>query len=127
MSSGTTCSCIKSRHKEYDRSSRDQKAKAFYTGSEWNHMREKVLQMDERLDVYLYMTRGEIVLADTVHHIIPLRDDWSKRLETGNLMSLSHDTHSMIEQLYKSDKAGTEELLKEMLRLYRKRKRQGGI
>ena len=52
------------------------------------------------IDVYMYMTKGKIVPADTVHHIIPLRSDWSKRLEASNLMSLHHDTHSMLEREY---------------------------
>lgn len=127
MQAGTSCSCIKIRHREYDRFSRNQKAKAFYVSSEWERIRKTVLEMDEGIDVYLYMTGGELVLADTVHHIIPLMDDWSMRCETENLISLNHDTHSMIEQFYKEEKAETERKLKEMLRLYRNGKGQGGI
>ena len=62
-------------------------------------MRQRVLNMD-KIDVYLYMTQGKVVPADTVHHITPLRDDWSKRLDISNLMSLHHDTHSMVEREY---------------------------
>ena len=70
------------------------------------------------------MTKGEIVLADTVHHITPLREDWSVRCSINNLMSLNHDTHSMIEMLYGKDREGTEKKLKKMLELYREG--QGG-
>ncbi len=119
MQAGASCSCIKIRHREYDRFSRNQKAKAFYVSSEWERTRKTVLEMDEGIDVYLYMTEGELVLADTVHHIIPLMDDWEMRCEIENLMSLNHDTHSMIEQLYKEKKTETEQKLKEILRLYR--------
>ena len=52
------------------------------------------------------MTEGIIVAADTVHHIIPLKDDWNKRIDIDNMISLSGDTHSMIEQEYKKDKDG---------------------
>lgn len=52
------------------------------------------------IDIYMYMTKGKVIPADTVHHIIPLRSDWSKRLAISNLMSLHHDTHSMLEREY---------------------------
>lgn len=126
MPSGTVCSCIKKRHREYDRLSRDRKAKAFYESSEWECIRRKVLQLDGGIDVYRYMTQGEIVLADTVHHITPLREDWAMRCCVENLMSLNHDTHSMIETLYEKDREGTEKRLKEMLQSYREEQGQGG-
>ena len=56
----------------------------------------------DKVDVYLYMTQGKIVPADTVHHITPLRDDWNRRLDVNNLMSLHHETHSTIERDYAS-------------------------
>nr|WP_243125875.1 MULTISPECIES: HNH endonuclease [Clostridia] len=65
------------------------------------------------------MTEGRIELADTVHHIIPLRDNWSIRNDITNLMSLNHDTHSMIEQMYRKDKNGTQRILQDMLSEYR--------
>ncbi len=126
MPSGTVCSCVKKRHREYDRLSRDRKAKAFYVSSEWERIRRKVLQLDGGIDVYRYMTQGEIVLADTVHHITPLREDWAMRCCVENLMSLNHDTHSMIETLYEKDREGTEKRLKEMLQSYREEQGQGG-
>lgn len=116
---GTKCKCVKSRHKEYDRLYRDKKAKDFYHSQEWQQARENVLNLDGEIDVYCYMMTGEIKLADTVHHIEPLRDAWEKRLDTDNLMSLNHSTHSEIERLYSEDKQGMMERLKEMLRAYR--------
>lgn len=68
-----------------------------------------------------------MIRADTVHHIIPLRDDWNKRNDPDNLMSLNHDTHSKIEQLYKADKEKMQIELQEMLTEYRKLVRQGGV
>lgn len=126
MPAGTVCECVKLRHREYDRLSRDRRARAFYTGIEWENARQMTLQMDGGIDVYLYMTRGEVVLADTVHHITPLREDWSLRCSVENLMSLNHDTHSMIEKLYGKDREKTEKQLREMVRLYRKELGQGG-
>ena len=62
-------------------------------------MRQRVLDLD-KIDVYLYMTQGRVVPADTVHHIVPLKSDWNKRLDINNLMSLHHDTHSTLEREY---------------------------
>lgn len=119
LPTGTTCECVKNRHREYDRYSRDKKAKEFYHSGEWERTRAAVIDMDGGIDVYLFMTTGEVVLADTVHHIVPLRDDWSKRMDAMNLMSLNHNTHSMIEQMYKDRKEEMIEKLTEMLIKYR--------
>lgn len=119
LQSGKTCDCVKQRYKEYDRYSRDQKAKNFYSSSEWANTRAAVLDLDGGIDVYVFATTGKILLADTVHHIIPLKDDWAKRLDTENLMSLNHDTHSMIEQEYKKNKTEMIEKLQEILAKFR--------
>jgi competence CoiA-like predicted nuclease len=117
--SGTTCECLKQRHAEYDKYSRDKKSKAFYNSQEWVRTREEVLEMDEKIDVFIFMTTGEVVIADTVHHITPLKDDWTKRIDKENLMSLNHDTHSLIEKKYKENKQKIMSELYEMLEKYR--------
>lgn len=127
IQSGSRCPCQKERHREYDRYSRDNKSKKFYDSVEWQRSRENVLELDQYIDVYMYMTEGVMIRADTVHHIIPLRDDWNKRNDPDNLMSLNHDTHSKIEQLYKADKEKMQIELQEMLTEYRKLVRQGGV
>lgn len=119
LPSGSICNCIKQRHKEYDRYSRDKQSDAFYHSGEWILTRDAVLMLDKGYDIYIYMTTGEIVIADTVHHIEQLKDNWNRRCDIDNLMSLSHDTHSMIESMYKKDKQGTMKMLYEMLGRYR--------
>lgn len=127
IQSGITCSCRKIRHQEYDKYSRDKKSKKYYDSNEWKQSRDAALERDQGYDVYLYMTKGIIVKADTVHHIIPLRDDWNRRNDIENLMSLNHDTHSTIESLYRKDKELTQKILKEMLNEYRELVRQGVV
>ena len=61
--------------------------------------------------MYVYMTEGVILAADTVHHIIPLKEAWDKRCDKQNLMPLHHDTHSKIEQMYKKEKPVMEKKL----------------
>ncbi|MFR2212946.1 MAG: HNH endonuclease [Ruminococcus sp.] len=50
---------------------------------------------------YVYMTEGVILAADTVHHIIPLKEAWDKRCDKQNLMPLHHDTHSKLSRCIK--------------------------
>lgn len=119
LEAGTVCTCQKDRYKEYDRYSRDPKSKHYYNSNEWLRARSEALEKDNGIDVYVYMTRGEVVAADTVHHIIPLRDDWSMRNDIDNLISLQHDTHSVIEQMYIKDKARVQQELKSMVKEYR--------
>jgi len=119
LSSGTTCECIKQRHKEYDRYSRDITSDEFYHSDEWKLTRDTVLEIDHHIDVYAYMTTGELIIANTVHHIEPLKDDWTRRTDIDNLISLSNDTHSEIEAMYKKDKQGTMKMLNDMLWRYR--------
>ena len=127
--SGSTCECVKKyqrqRYRSYDANQRDKKSRVFYTGKEWLKKREEILSLDDGIDVYLFMTRGEIRAADTVHHIIPLKDDWEQRFADENLMSLNHDTHSMIEQKYKTNKPEIEQILIKMLQEYRRQQGQG--
>lgn len=126
LPAGERCPCRKRRHKEYDQYSRDKRSEQFYHSREWISARSAALEEDDGIDVYMYMTRQEIVLADTVHHIIPLKNDWSRRCDMSNLMSLHHDTHSYIEQRYKREKEKMQAELQEMLVRYREMKEGGG-
>lgn len=89
--------------------------------------RAAVLDVDDGIDVYLYMTQGVIVAADTVHHIIPIKDDWERRVDIDNMMSLSSDTHSMIEQMYRKNKGEMIRKLQIMIKEYRGQREDGGI
>ena len=84
------------RNREYDRTQRDQKAKAFYNSKAWLITRQKILTRDNHIDVYIYATERRIVKATMVHHIVELREDPTKGLELDNLISLSEETHEKI-------------------------------
>ena len=127
---GTTCPCQKIRKaesdKHYDKYQRDQKSTEFYKSGVWQLTRQRVLNMDQHLDVYEYMMHGRVVIADTVHHIVPLKEDWNRRLDISNLMSLNHDTHSQIERDY--EKYGAKVMacrLSEILGRYREQMAPG--
>lgn len=115
------CNCIDRRHAEYDRFSRDKRSAAFYHSQEWIRLSERV-RIDYGCDVYEYMTTGRIVRPDAVHHIIPLKDDWSRRLDRSNLIPLSAGNHDMIEHEYKKNKIETQKKLFEMLENFNREK-----
>lgn len=104
----------KERYRIYDQNARDQKSKTFYDSREWQLTRSDILSACG-IDVYVYMTEGVILAADTVHHIIPLKEAWDKRCDKQNLIPLHHDTHSKIEQMYKKEKPVMEKKLAKML------------
>lgn len=111
------------RHKEYDTHCRNQTAKVFYNSAEWKAARARAMARDAGIDIYLYITDGRIVPADTVHHIVELMEDYSKRLDIDNLISISEATHSMISKAYKNStrKAAMQQTLRECIREYKKR------
>lgn len=113
----------KERHKEYDAHCRDRKAKAFYNSAEWRAARARALARDTNIDIYLYITEGKVTPADTVHHIIELSEDYSKRCDLDNLISISEATHSMISKAYKDKarRAAMQQTLRECVREYKRR------
>lgn len=113
----------KQRHKDYDAHCRNQKAKEFYNSAEWKATRARVLARDNNIDIYLYIMEGRIVPADTVHHIVELREDYSKRLDIDNHISISEATHSMISKAYKdaARKAAMQQTLKECVKEHLRR------
>ena len=111
------------RHKEYDAHCRNQTAKDFYNSTEWKAARAQALARDTNIDIYLYIMEGRIVPADTVHHIVELMEDYSKRCDMDNLISISEATHSMISKAYKdaARKAAMQQTLRECIREYKRR------
>lgn len=89
----------KERHKEYKRKRRDIKEQRFYNGKPWRDTRELVLIRDNGL-CQLSLENNEIVFADMVHHIIPMKECESRKLDPRNLISLSNSMHGYVESEY---------------------------
>lgn len=116
---GQTCECVKQRHKEYDRLARDKDAAKFYSSASWKRMRQYILDKYDSIDVYAYIVYGQIEKADTVHHIIELKDDKSQALVEQNLIPVSSSTHNIIHASYDkslADKQAMQSILYECLR-----------
>ena len=115
------------RHKEYDKNCRNQTSKAFYNSREWKLARAIALARDTGIDIYLYITTGKVVPADMVHHITELTEDYSKRCDLDNLISVSSKTHkTVIDQAYKNKakKVQMQTVLRECIEEYAKRKKR---
>nr|DAU90551.1 MAG TPA: HNH endonuclease [Caudoviricetes sp.] len=117
------------RDKEYDTKHRDRKAKAFYNSKAWQIVRQRVLTLDNHIDLYLYATERRIVKASLVHHIIEYREDPSKGLDPNNLISVSEETHEKtIKQAYSNEESKKEmqDQLRKAIKEYRNVKARGG-
>ena len=82
-----------SRHMEYNLRRRNKKAAAFYVSAEWRKVRAFALSLYDSLDMYAYYVQHKIVVADMVHHITEIEEDWTQRLNVENLFPLSNGNH----------------------------------
>lgn len=108
------------RHKVYDKYVRHSKENRiyaeFYHSKEWEQTRAHVINLYSGIDLYAYYILKKIVPATTVHHIRELKEDWDIRLDLDNLFPVSENNHKRIHALYRKDKAGTQKMLKELMK-----------
>ncbi|PEN96603.1 HNH endonuclease [Bacillus cereus] len=79
--------------RHYDKYIRNKSSRSFYNSRLWKDMRELMYRRDHGLCVQC-RSKGIIKIGDVVDHIIPIRVDWSKRLESTNLQTLCHACHN---------------------------------
>ena len=95
---GTTCPCLvqyrkaqkKERNKDYDRYRRNKKNTEFYRSRAWQMTSNTVRAKYMYMDVYVFYKTGHVTPSDMVHHIVPISQDWNKRLDVSNLIPLSN-------------------------------------
>lgn len=83
------------RQRYYDRHVRDKEAAAFYRSPEWQALRQLVLQRDRYLCV-MCLEDKRITRAVAVDHIVPIRQDWARRLDPLNCRSLCLACHNKV-------------------------------
>lgn len=116
----------KERQKIYSRYRRDKKKAAFYVSPVWRKKRAEILALHDYIDIYAFYVQKRIMTADMVHHIVPLEDDWSRRLDAGNLIPLSNQNHGIIEAMYK-DETKKQELQQLLFELKAQHQKAGGV
>lgn len=98
------------------------KYKQFYKSNEWIRVRELVIVKCMCIDVLEYYRTGRVVEGQTVHHIVEIDEDWSKRLDIDNLVYLTESNHRHIHTLYNKDdktKRDTQRMLIGLLERFR--------
>lgn len=91
----------------------------FYKSIEWLKLREYILEIYNYIDLYEYYINNKLVTADTVHHIVEIRDNWSKRLISANMFPCSTNSHNVVHSMYDKNKVGTQILLNSLINKYK--------
>ena len=79
-------------------------ANAFRSSYRWQSVREKVLKRDRYLCLICQSEKNGTGVRYTsndleVHHIIPIEEDYSKREDLNNLITVCHYHHELCEKL----------------------------
>lgn len=78
---------------------RDSKADRFRSSQAWQRKRAEIRSRDLNICRYCFLVRHKITTADlSVHHIIPIERDYSKRLSGRNLITLCRECHERAEK-----------------------------
>lgn len=80
-------------NKAYDKYKRNPEARAFYKSAAWQKVRIIILQRDNYL-CQECLKNNKLTVANTVHHIEPLLDNWDKGLDEENLEAICESCHN---------------------------------
>ena len=98
---------------------RDNKEQCFYASLSWRRLRKYVLTQCKGICVYCLMEHNRFTESKDVHHIVTLKEDWDKRLDSDNLICLCRDCHLYIHEVYTQDE-GARIKLQEKLQKFMK-------
>lgn len=90
------CETHKQEINKYNKERTDKDYVRFYYSKEWQQLRMLVLKRDGYLCVSC-RSKGIVKLAEMVHHKIPIKIDYNKRLDLDNLESLCEACHNKID------------------------------
>ena len=107
----------KERYKEYKANRTDQKEQGFYGSKEWKIAREKAIHFAFGLDLIELYLNNEIDEGETVHHIIPIKTDWNKRLDINNLFYLTQENHCKVHSLMNESKENEKYIINMLMQL----------
>ena len=80
-------------HKTYDKYKRDRRSMSLYHSVAWRKLRRQALIRDEWL-CQMCLKEGILTQAKIGDHIIPIKQDWDKRLDIDNIQSLCMSCHN---------------------------------
>ncbi|EDT74819.1 hypothetical protein [Clostridium butyricum] len=112
------------RYREYDlrRKKEENKvaAKHFYDSKEFQRVKGPVIADCFGMDILEFYRTGRIVVADRVHHIITLEEDWNSRFDVNNLICLTEKNHRIVHVEYDKGKKERETMQKILFNLLNK-------
>lgn len=79
----------------YDRFIRDLRLKKFYQGEQWRKVR--AIKLDRSPLCEPCAQAGVTKAAALVHHMLPVKDHWDRRLDLDFMVSVCHQCHNSIE------------------------------
>lgn len=91
---------IKRWRKSYDEKRQDDKYKKFYKSSRWKFLRSHVLKRDNYV-CQECIKENKLTVCNTVHHIVSIKEDFSKALDEDNLITLCHECHNKIHERFR--------------------------
>ena len=68
----------------------------------------------------LCLANGMITKGTIVHHIVPVKDDWNKRLVITNCITLCYKCHGLVHYAYDKSKKSKEEMQENLKSLNKK-------
>lgn len=80
-------------HRYYDRYQRNKKHNRFYHSASWKRVRDLIRIRDNGLCVEC-LNDKRITVGTIVDHIIPIKQNWNKRLDEDNLQLLCQPCHN---------------------------------
>ena len=88
-----------------------------YHSTLWRRLCAEVKEHYSHMDIYSWYVRGKIEVGAIVHHVIPIKDDYDKRFDIGNLIYLTYENHTLIHQSYSQSSERKIQMQQELTRL----------
>lgn len=105
------CGCEKKRHKEYNTFRTDTKEQKLYWSDDWDKAKAAAVWQCCGVDLYSFYVKKKLETGQTVHHIIPLKDNWERRLDLGNLIYLTEENHQYVHKKMKESEEEKEKII----------------
>lgn len=109
----------KERYRRYKANRTDNMYQEFYQSKGWRLLRSNMTEYYFNMCVWSYYEYGVIKFGNQLHHIVEIKDDFSKRLDTNNVILLSQEAHQIIHEMYKYDKVAIQGKLKEYVERFK--------
>lgn len=91
-----------------------------YHSTLWKRLCSEAKEHYSHMDIYSWYVLGKIEVGSIVHHVIPIKDDYEKRFDIGNLIYLTYENHILIHQIYSQSTERKAQMQKELMDLIRR-------